>query len=148
MGPVEYKHGLTTEHARRLDKYSTRGFAVGVPGFDPERVRPGLLNGKYAHFSSSGLLLECLPEYVPVTELRADHDLPLAVVTKLQRGRAVYGLSRLVVMNKGYPLVLTHDADANFTQRGRSRVTIPLSAGCSGEYFIVAFLERLERLLE
>lgn len=93
---------------RRLEKYSERGFAIGVPGMLKERVSKAFKNNSYVFVQQYGLLLQAGPMSIG-KETSINLSEPLAkkcetiklTATAQQHGKIVKDLGRVIILDQG-----------------------------------------------
>ena len=101
-----------------MHKYSQRGFAVAIPGFNPSLINQKILSGSYIYIEDHNLLLQIVKFGAPETKTFvvefAWHQSKIEY-QRIDRGRAIHGLVKLIVMDRGLA----------------RRVCLPISQICS-----------------
>ena len=87
-----------------MHKYSQRGFAVAIPGFNPSLINQKILRGSYIYIEDHSLLLEIVKFGSPETKtfvVEFEKHKSKVEYQRIDRGRAIHGLVKLIVMDRG-----------------------------------------------
>ena len=124
-------------YCKRLEKYTQRGFAIGLPGYLPDRVSKQFDKSDYVYLHKYGLLLQVgakIPYNNDISVAQCD-GLQARIeqvdvnVKAIQKGRSLWDMPRLLVLNS----MKRGRADAI----AKKATCVPVSAGKPGEYVLV-----------
>ena len=153
MNVFDSKHNSKT-YAHRLEKYAKRhGFAVGLPGFRPDRVTEKLLIENYIYVKARDLLVKVEQYGMPSlgrTSARILDNKSEIQYSMAHRVSTVQGLKRLLVwdaFHKGTVHVrhaqspTVHapvcECGQNRTESSSPNTVVVKSAGAAGAYFLL-----------
>jgi hypothetical protein len=139
-------------YLKRLEKYAQRGFAIGVPGYLPERVSQDLLQASYVFIDKCDLLLKLgASDAANEREVVFQSDPFTARFDKLkitarlcQHADCVGGLARLIVLDRGLARNVRMPKRWKCERHSKvfcesalhSGACAPIRKGAAGEYWV------------
>jgi hypothetical protein len=125
-------------YCRRLEKYVTRGFAIAVPGYDPELVSTLFSRGTFVHLCNYDMVLQVAPHSTQ-TALLDNGALP-TVASKAERRIQHSTVQRVTLLKNMERLVALDRRDSIRHVISEKRCgtfnCLPVSIGLHGEYLL------------
>jgi hypothetical protein len=126
-------------YCKRLEKYAARGFAIAVPGYDPELVSAKLSQGTFVHLCKYDMVLQLAPRFPNASLI--DSEVSRRVVSEAKRRVRASAVQRATVVNNMQRLVVL-DGRGSVRhilpeERCDALTCTPVSAGVRGEYLLL-----------